>query len=128
MSPSTSDGYRLLTLCAGGKRTNRPVHQLVVLAFIGPRPEGMEVRHLNGIRSDNRLENLMYGTKKENMADRALHGNDHEANKIHCPSGHPYNLSNTYIRKATSGGLGRDCKICKRIAVRTFRLKQKEAK
>lgn len=54
----------------------RCVHELVLTTFRGPRPEGMEARHLNGIKADNRLENLMWGTPLENAADRAAHGTD----------------------------------------------------
>ena len=46
-----------------------PVHQLVMLAFHGYPPAGMEARHLNGIPTDNRPENLCYGTHSENMID-----------------------------------------------------------
>nr|MCR4877032.1 NUMOD4 motif-containing HNH endonuclease [Clostridiales bacterium] len=46
-----------------------PVHQLVMLAFYGYPPAGMEVMHLNGIPTDNRPENLRYGTHSENMTD-----------------------------------------------------------
>lgn len=55
---------------------SRPVgvHQLVADAFHGPVPEGQEVRHLNGIASDNRPENLKYGTSNENAEDRRRHG------------------------------------------------------
>ncbi|AVO25677.1 HNH endonuclease [Mycobacterium phage McGuire] len=59
---------------AGMRQSTNNIHKLVLLAFVGPRPEGMEVRHLNGDPSDNRLENLAYGTKKENGADRVRHG------------------------------------------------------
>lgn len=45
------------------------VHQLVMLAFVGPRPEGMEVCHSNGNGLDNRLENLRYDTRVENCRD-----------------------------------------------------------
>jgi len=44
------------------------------LAFVGPRPEGQQARHLNGIRNDNRLANLCWGTVEENRADTVLHG------------------------------------------------------
>lgn len=45
------------------------VHRAVMEAFVGKRPAGMEIRHLNSIPTDNRLENLAYGTKSENMQD-----------------------------------------------------------
>lgn len=45
------------------------VHRLVMLAFVGPCPEGFEVLHKNGVAGDNRLENLRYGTRSENNID-----------------------------------------------------------
>jgi hypothetical protein len=69
------NGYPWVTLSLVGKLTARPVHQLVMEAFVGPRPEGQEVRHLNDIKTDCRWpENLAYGTKKENFADRLVNG------------------------------------------------------
>ena len=53
----------------GGKHINARVHALVLLAFVGPRPEGLEIRHLNGTPSDNRLTNLEYATKPPNRLD-----------------------------------------------------------
>ena len=53
-----------------GRGTNGiPVHQLVAFTFIGPRPKGMDIRHKNGNPKDNRLENLEYGTRRENILD-----------------------------------------------------------
>lgn len=53
-----------------GRLTNGiPVHQLVLLAFQGPCPDGQEVRHKNGNPKDNRLINLEYGTRTENILD-----------------------------------------------------------
>jgi hypothetical protein len=46
---------------------NYTVHTLVALHFIGPRPDGYEIDHKNRIRNDNRIENLRYCTKIENM-------------------------------------------------------------
>lgn len=51
-----------------------PVHQLVMLAFFGPPPPGMEAMHLNGNPKDNRPENLKYGTHSENMVDMCRSG------------------------------------------------------
>jgi hypothetical protein len=50
------------------------VHLLVLTAFVGPPANGQQCRHLNGDRCDPRLENLTWGTAKENSADRILHG------------------------------------------------------
>lgn len=50
------------------------VHQLVLLAFVGPPPEGHEVRHRDGVSSNNQLANLTYGTARENQHDRKAHG------------------------------------------------------
>ena len=50
------------------------VHRLVLELFVGPCPDGMEACHNNGISSDNRVENLRWGTRKENQNDRNIHG------------------------------------------------------
>ena len=52
---------------------NPLVHQLVMLAFVG-ESNGKDVRHLDGDKKNNRLENLAYGTKRENEQDKARHG------------------------------------------------------
>jgi hypothetical protein len=49
-------------------------HRLVAEAFHGPAPEGMECRHLDGTRDNNRPSNLAWGTPVENAADRRRHG------------------------------------------------------
>lgn len=68
-------GYRYVALRKSGRTIRRPVHQLVLEAHVGPRPEDFQlVRHLNGVTHDNRLENLRYGTFKENVADTIRHG------------------------------------------------------
>lgn len=58
---------------AEGRAVTRKVHRLVAEAFIGPLPPGQVVRHGLGGPSDNRLENLCYGTTAQNVADIALH-------------------------------------------------------
>lgn len=64
------DGY----LSVGLTRGTELVHRLVLLAFVGECPKGMECRHLNGDPGDNCLANLSWGTKVENAADRDAHG------------------------------------------------------
>jgi hypothetical protein len=57
-----------------GKVVCRYVHRLVLEAFVGPCPEGMEACHNNGDTADNRLVNLRWDTKQANVADKLKHG------------------------------------------------------
>lgn len=51
------------------------VHRLVLMAFVGPPPDGKEEGcHCNGVPSDNRLENLRWDSAAGNQADKILHG------------------------------------------------------
>lgn len=71
----TPSGYLDINLYKNGKMRGRRLHRLLLEAFVGPCPDGMEARHLNGVRDDCRLENLAWGTREENVQDRLLHGN-----------------------------------------------------
>ena len=74
-------GYpRVFLMAVGRKGKLRPVHQLVVEAFVGPRPEGFEVLHVDGVRTNNIADNLRWGTKAENAADRERHGRGYRGN------------------------------------------------
>ena len=66
--------YLRVSLRCNGARATRLVHTLVLEAFRGPRPPGLQSRHLNDIGGDNRLENLMWGTHEENRADAVRNG------------------------------------------------------
>jgi hypothetical protein len=57
--------YVVLGHGAGGSA----VHRLVAITFLGPCPEGQEVRHLDGDPQNNRVDNLAYGTRTENILD-----------------------------------------------------------
>lgn len=67
-------GYPAVTIYQDGKFHTILVHVAVALAFIGPRPKGMEIRHLDSNPLNNRPENLCYGTKSENMQDAVKNG------------------------------------------------------
>jgi sRNA-binding carbon storage regulator CsrA len=69
-----TDGYLAVNLWKNQRGHNRPIHVLVLICFVGPRPAGLVSRHLNGNHLDNRVENLAWGTHTENHADRDAHG------------------------------------------------------
>jgi len=52
-----------------GRGNTRMVHQLVLEAFVGPRPKGMECCHGLGGHTDNRLVNLRWDTRSNNILD-----------------------------------------------------------
>ena len=68
-----SQGYPRVSFIKNNKHHTVTVHRLVLDTFIGPRPEGMQCRHLNGDRTDNRLENITWGTPSENAIDSVRH-------------------------------------------------------
>ncbi len=71
-----------------GKGNSQTVHRLVLLAFVGAPPEKHECLHGNGIPSDNRLENLRWGTRGENIRDAYTHGaRDREKNRAALAKG-----------------------------------------
>jgi len=67
-------GYKRVTLTKEGKAKNYLVHTLVALSFLGERPEGAEVCHLDGDKDNNCVENLYYGTSSDNTKDSLQHG------------------------------------------------------
>lgn len=74
LKPALVKGYPAVALAKDGKSRTMRVHILVMLAFVGPCPEGQEVLHRHGDRADARLTELRYGTRRENMADAVVHG------------------------------------------------------
>lgn len=68
------DGYRRVNLYIEGRLVRRLVHRLVLEAFVGPCPPGMQGCHNNGTRTDNRLCNLRWDTSSGNQRDRFAHG------------------------------------------------------
>lgn len=104
-------GYVDVNLSQGNSTRTFTVHCLVMLAFVGERPDGYEIRHLNGEPTDNRLVNLAYGTATENRIDITRHGNNRNANKTHCSRGHEFTPENTIV--IPSRPRGRYCRTCR---------------
>jgi hypothetical protein len=68
LNPSiNSDGYLTGIFRVDKNPINYKVHRILAESFIGSIPEGFEVNHINGIKTDNRLENLEIVSKSKNI-------------------------------------------------------------
>jgi hypothetical protein len=74
--------YRSVMLQQDGRKRQVAIHTLVAEVFIGPRPIGQEVRHLDGDSTNNSLTNLAYGTSAENSADCIAHGKTNRGTRM----------------------------------------------
>jgi hypothetical protein len=63
----SSNGYLRIGLTKNNKKTIFLVHRLVALAYLKNTDNKVQVNHINGIKHDNRLENLEWSTREENM-------------------------------------------------------------
>lgn len=64
---ANNDGYLRVTLSRYKRERHMFIHRLVALAFLGPRPVGSQTNHRNGIKTDNRPDNLEWCTRSENI-------------------------------------------------------------
>lgn len=60
------NGYLRVALCVNKRKQRFRVHRLVAVTFISPKPEGMEINHINAVRDDNRAVNLEWCTHADN--------------------------------------------------------------
>jgi len=72
----SSCGRMLVNLNKDGKDKTYAVHRLVLFAFVGPPPSGLEGCHYDGNHKNNQLGNLRWDTPKANEADKKRHGTD----------------------------------------------------
>lgn len=136
-APMGQNGYKQTCLCRFNKRRFVSIHRLVLLAFVGPCPEGMEACHGNDIPDDNRLSNLRWDTRKANVSDRVRRYRASgfkakrsapmthcmpSAPKTHCKRGHEFTPENTYLRPT-----GRECKECRAVHMRNWRTRKAAA-
>jgi hypothetical protein len=71
----SSTGYPHIGIFEGGRKRTKTVHVMVCAAFHGSKPSKIhEVRHFDGVRTNSKPSNLLWGTPPENEADKRRHG------------------------------------------------------
>lgn len=114
-----ANGYQSVLLYRDGKKNNRLIHRLVLTAFDRHPKAWEEARHLNGDPTDNRLENLQWGSSTENKLDQVRHRTHKNTKKTHCPRNHP--LIEPNLRKSAMRLGRRECLSCARAKDRLAR-------
>jgi hypothetical protein len=123
LRPSRDLNRRLIvTLCRDGRNNTRRIHSLVALAFLGPRPPGLEVCHGDGDCANNHLSNLRYGTKSSNVLDSVRHGTHRHTRRTRCPRNHPLIAPNLVLHELHKGG--RSCLACARASNNVYYAQQ----
>lgn len=90
-------GYLRFTQYLDGVRSSRLVHHVVLLAFVGPRPDDMTHGcHRDTDKRNNHVSNLRWDTPAGNYLDTLAAGKDYNLNKTRCQRGHEYSPENTY--------------------------------
>lgn len=95
-APVGKCGHLMVALRRDGKSKSWLVHALVLTAFVGPRPVGMECCHGLGGTQDNSLQNLRWDTSSENNFDIVRQGRHRNASKTRCKYGHQLKGPNLY--------------------------------
>ncbi|MEG2307276.1 MAG: NUMOD4 motif-containing HNH endonuclease [Erysipelotrichaceae bacterium] len=67
-------GYELFVRYRNGEYSGMFIHQAVALAFIGERPQGYQVSHLDGDKLNNSVDNLTYELPLDNIGRKVEHG------------------------------------------------------
>lgn len=67
-------GYPTVTLRKNAKPKQFRVHTLLLTAFVGERPDGLEALHADDVKTNCTLDNLRWGTRIENHVDAARNG------------------------------------------------------
>lgn len=107
-----ADGRRTVNVGPPRKVRSVLIPWLVLEAFVGPRPDGLEACHNNGNPGDDRLANLRWDTHSENILDRGRHGTDPARNRARCPQGHDLVEPNLVPKRLLAGH--RICLACQR--------------
>jgi len=82
-----SSGYLRANLCKNGKNKTTRVHKLVTRHFIGERPNGMDIDHKDKNKLNNKISNLRYVTRSENMKNKFVSGKIPYRNIGECCNG-----------------------------------------
>ena len=117
-------GYLSVCVRVNKRPTWRKVHRIVAMAHLdSPRDGENIVRHINDEKTDNRVENLAWGTLSDNTQDSLRNGNNFNSEKTHCKRGHALVGLNLYIAPNSNK---RNCRSCQSRRMLAYQQRIKE--
>lgn len=93
----------------------------------GPLEPGIILHHLCGNPWCINLDHLEPMTQGEHLRRHGNSGDNHQADKTHCPAGHPYDVANTYHHTRKDGARERHCRACRYAAKKRSRARRRAA-
>lgn len=105
-------GRTMVALRGARAPDHHQIHHLVLEAFVGPKPLGMYGCHRDDDPTNNRLDNLYWGTPADNTADCLRNGTHNMASKTSCLRGHEFTDANTKVTVRKNGRTKRECRLC----------------
>lgn len=115
--------YYIVSLNREGKLWTPKIHRLVLDAFVGPRPEGMQGCHRDDDKANNALSNVYWGTPRQNADDAKRNGKRPVTNPDACKNGHPWTEESRYVYEDGEWA----CRICRNISGAKHRAKKRAA-
>lgn len=106
------EGRRTVCLYGIDRKRIYMVSQLVLSAFVGLCPDGLEACHEDGNHLDDRLDNLRWDTHSANLLDRQRHGTDPKRNQERCSHGHLLAHPNLVAWSLKPDGKRRPYRLC----------------
>ena len=106
-------GYPSYNLCMNGRPRSFYAHRIVLEAFVGPCPSGMECCHNDGDKTNARLDNLRWDTPTNNHRDKLAHGTDGRGERASMAK-----LTNSQVLSIRSS-TDKTCDLAKAYGVRS---------
>lgn len=99
-----------MSLCKKGVQTTKSVHRIVLEAWVGPCPAGLEGCHNDGDYTNNVLSNIRWDTRENNQLDKREHGT-HRGRPVERSDGVNF-ISIAVAAEETGCYVTNICKVC----------------